>query len=903
MSSRSRGRRRLAVRGKSVFERRALAILASLAAGLVVARAGAQTAPQPVAAPPPHTAPAPLPQAASGTAANADDLVQLDFNDVELSVVIDTIARLTGTNFIYDDRVRGRVTIVSPTKIPVAQAYAVFESVLQVKGFTTVEGPGGSVKIIPIRDAKESSIDTVAAPVPTPNRDTFVTRLIPLHYIDADAITNSLKPLVSKDAAMVAYPPTNTVILTDSASNIRRVLSILEAIDVETYKEELALIKVNHADAGVLGQQLADVFGAEVSAAGEGGLRAGRPRPPQNPAQPQAPGGELQRERIRIITDSRTNSLIVLASRTRIEDIRKLVVKLDVPVSGGGRIHVYYLKYADSDDLADTLNSMLSGAPKLGGGGGGGIPGAAQAAQAQALRAAVTELAEGVTVTSDKPTNSLVIQASPEGYDTLRQVIEKLDIRRPQVLVEALIMEVDVTDANELGFNGVLRLINGPTDITLATVSDSVTQSQTGHPGLTSTAATAAAAAATGGASTFAAPLLANFFRDTRTVAGFDASGNPIHTGNGSIIQGLIRAAANTNGTNILSAPHILTSDNEEAEIKVGNNIPIISSRVQAATGGAVTAGNAVTTPLSTSVNVERQDIGITLRVTPSISEGDSLRLEIFQEITAINSSLIGVAGVGDPNQVGVPLSSRKVDNTVVVKDGETVVIGGLISDTYQDTINKVPWVGDIPFIGWFFKTATRSLQKQNLLVFLTPHIVREAIDLEKETIRKREEFRARSTQGLELSDQMMAEEREHRERAEAAGIPYPADTYRNPSRNVLLEHEKKYPLERMREIEQLQGARAEKQHQEEEAEKKGPRYMLLAAVYRDEAAARKKLTELLDAGFDATIVTRDEAGTLVFEIRVGPYEDLAAANRAAAVLRESYGLSPSVSVLSEAKP
>ncbi|HBZ72457.1 MAG TPA: hypothetical protein DEP35_23065, partial [Deltaproteobacteria bacterium] len=264
-------------------ERRALAILASLAAGLVVARAGAQTAPPPVAAPPPHTAPAPA--ASAGAASRADDLVQLDFNDVELSVVIDTIARLTGTNFIYDDRVRGRVTIVSPTKIPVAQAYAVFESVLQVKGFTTVEGPGGSVKIIPIRDAKESNIDTVAAPSPTPNRDTFVTRLIPLHYIDADAITNSLKPLISKDAAMVAYPPTNTVILTDSASNIRRVLSILEAIDVESYKEELAVIKINHADANVLGQQLADVYGAEVSSAGEGGLRGGRARPAQAPGQ------------------------------------------------------------------------------------------------------------------------------------------------------------------------------------------------------------------------------------------------------------------------------------------------------------------------------------------------------------------------------------------------------------------------------------------------------------------------------------------------------------------------------------------------------------------------------------------------------------------------------------------
>ncbi|HME70531.1 MAG TPA: type II secretion system secretin GspD [Myxococcota bacterium] len=900
-----------------MFERRVLAILASLAAGLMVARAGAQTAPQPVAAPPPRAAAAPplpaaappLPAAApplpaaSGAPPHADDLVQLDFNDVELAVVIDTIARLTGTNFIYDDRVRGRVTIVSPTKIPVAQAYAVFESVLQVKGFTTVEGPGGSVKIIPIRDAKESNINTVAAPSPTPNRDTFVTRLIPLHYIDAEAITNSLKPLVSKDAAMVAYAPTNTVILTDSASNIRRVLSILEAIDVETYKEELAVIKINHADATVLGQQLADVYGAEVSSAGEGGLRAGRVRQPQVPGQPQAQTGEAQREHIRIITDSRTNSLIVLASRDRIEDIRRLVERLDVPVTGGGRIHVYYLKYSNSDDMADTLNSMLSGAPKVGGGGGGGIPGAAQAAQAQALRAAVTELAEGVTVTSDAPTNSLVIQASQEGYDTLRQVIEKLDIRRPQVLVEALIMEVDVTDAQELGLNGVLQLFHGATNLTIASLSDSTSQSQTGSSGLTSTAAalgTAAAAGATGGASLLAAPLVTNFIQNTRTVAGFDANGNPIYTGNGSVIQSLIRASASTNGTNILSAPHILTSDNEEAEIKIGNNIPIISSRVQSA------AGITTTTPastLATSVNVERQDIGIDLKVTPSISEGESLRLDLYQEITAINTSLIGTAGVGDPNQVGVPLSSRKVSNTVVVADGQTVVIGGLISDIFNDTVTKVPWIGDIPFIGWFFKTTSRNLSKQNLLVFLTPHIVREAIDLEKETIRKREEFRARSTQGVQLSDQMMEEEKEHRERAEAAGIPYPEDTYRNPTRNVLLEHEKKYPLERMREIEQLQGEKAEKQKEAEEAEKKGPRYLLLAAVYRDEAAARKKLRELLDAGFDATIVTRDQAGTLVFEIRVGPYPDLAAANHAAAMLRESFGLSPSISVLTESKP
>ena len=177
------------------------------------------------------------------------ELVQLDFKDVELAVVIETIARITGQNFIYDDRVRGRVTIVSPSEVTVDQAFAVFESVLKIKGFTAVPGPGDVLKIVPVRDAKESSIETIKDNRPSPNRDSYVTRLVPLLYIDAEAITNTIKPLVSKDASMVAYAPTNTIILTDTEANIRRLLSILEAIDVKTYKEELAVIKIEFADA------------------------------------------------------------------------------------------------------------------------------------------------------------------------------------------------------------------------------------------------------------------------------------------------------------------------------------------------------------------------------------------------------------------------------------------------------------------------------------------------------------------------------------------------------------------------------------------------------------------------------------------------------------------------------
>src|SRR5262249_61606021 len=210
-----------------------------------------------------------------------DGLVSLDFNDVELGDVIKTIAKMTGKNFIYDDRVRGRVTIVSPSPVPVDQAYAVFESVLQVKGFTTITTPGGAIKIVPVREAKESSVETVNSGARPPDRDRYVTRLIPLHYIDAGSIVNTLKPLVSKHAAMAAYPPTNTVILTESASNIRRLIDILESIDVETYKEELAVIQVQYADANTLADQVSEIYGAEVTTTGGN---------PNQPGQPQRPG-------------------------------------------------------------------------------------------------------------------------------------------------------------------------------------------------------------------------------------------------------------------------------------------------------------------------------------------------------------------------------------------------------------------------------------------------------------------------------------------------------------------------------------------------------------------------------------------------------------------------------------
>jgi general secretion pathway protein D len=663
---------------------------------------------------------------------------------------------------------------------------------------------------------------------------------------------------------MAAYAPTNTVILTESASNIRRLIAILESIDIETYKEELAVIRVEFADASTMAEQISQIFGAEVATAAAPPRRAARARRAATQPAAAAPGKPAALGKVRILTDERTNSLIVMAPKTQLEEVRRLVRKLDVPVSGGGRIHVYYLQHADAEELAQTLGSMITGraAPAP------GAPQAAGAGQAQALRAQVAGLAEGISVTADPATNSLVIQASQEGFNTIAAVIEKLDVPRPQVLVEALIMEVDVSANEELGFSGLVRIMAGDTKFAIALGSD------------------AATAAFLGGDAETAAKLLEEFgpAEGIPFLGGFENSLGD--SDDSSTIQGIIRATASDSGTNIISAPHILTSDNEEAEIRIGDNIPIVSSRVEAATGSV--------TGLSTSVNVERQDIGVTLRVTPQITEGDTLRMDIFQEITALNPGLTIATSLAAAD-TGVALSNRRIENTVVVADGETVVIGGLISDDYTDEVTKVPWLGDIPFLGWAFKTTKRTLTKKNLLVFLTPHIVRSGSELEAETIRKRQEFTDSAHQALDLSEREQSYERKQMKEAEKTGEPYDPGYGLNPVRHAILDHEARYPLERMQEIE-----RAERELRERKAAESveaRPLYYVQAGVFTEEERAVETLTTLVDLGYDGALLSGERGGRLVYEVRIGPYEQLEEAQSAIDVLERSQGLNPSVLV------
>ncbi|MCH7868443.1 MAG: type II secretion system secretin GspD [Myxococcales bacterium] len=771
--------------------------------------------------------------------------VRIDFDNVSITVIIDAISRLTGKNFIYDDRVRGKVTIISPSAVTLAEAWAVFESVLKIKGFTAIPGPAGVFKIVPVRDAKESNIETIIDGGESANRDQYVTRMIPLYFIDATAITNTLKPLISKDAAVVVFGPTNTIILTDTKANIRRILGILEALDVETHKQELAVIRVLYADADTLGRQITDIYGGQTTGGSSTASSARSERSSRRKSSSKTSGTvglqTAQRGEIRIITESRTNSLLVLASRSQIGEIRDLIHKLDVPVVGGGKIHVYYLKHADAQEMAKTLNDLVSGSG--GGRSGGGRTGKAGAAP-QALRSVVTPLAEGqIRLSADPATNSLVIQASKEAYETLIQVIEKLDIPRPQVLVEALIMEVDITDDFELGFNFGYRILNSDIDVEFS-----------GQDAI----------------STLANPL-ALLLKSTITT---NEDGTE---SKGKSFRASMQAAAKANRIKILSSPHILTSDNEEAEIIIGDNIPIITSRVSSAAGSNISG-------LSSSVNIERRDIGVTLRVTPQISDGNTLRLQIFQEITEVNDALSAtVAGNTEDGttDVGVALSNRRVQNTVVIADGDTVVIGGLIGEVSGSQVNKVPFLGDIPVLGWLFKSTTEKVRRTNLIIMLTVHIIRNPADLESESIYRRGDF----THAINVTEEI---ERMAQDVIEGSDHIVP----RSQVEEHLLDHTLRYPFERLEEIEQEQRQARAAELQRRADELRGPRYMIHAVVSQHDRAA-PKLTEILDLGYEAKLVSSSGVDGVVLELQVGPFGTLHEAESALTILHRSMHLDP----------
>lgn len=606
-----------------------------------------------------------------------DELVYLNATDVDIKDMIKQISKATGTNFLLDDKLRGKVTIISEKPMTKDMAYQAFLSALEVMGYTIVKSPAGLVKVVATKDALTEPIDLYKDQ--SPDTDRFITRIIQVKNISANDLSSVVKGLVSKEGNMFAYPATNSLIITDSGSNIDRILKIIKELDQEGPQEVIEIVPILNADAGDVTEKILALFEQE---AGRGGA-ASRVR---NRGRGAAEELEDTPNISKVISDERTNSVIILGSKRSIAKVRALIARLDTAVSGSeGTIHVYYLKHAVAKDLAEVLSSFVGGGSKdsktkKSGGGAAAPQTGANAGAASA------QLEGGVKVTADDGTNSLVITASPKDYQTLMdEVISKLDIPRRQVYLEAVIMELSVNKNRTIGVNGNFGSIFNLADSSFTGFGSIL-------PITPTTLSNIAGAQGGLGAGMFSNKTI-DFTVGDKTVKL-------------PAVSAILQALQTDSNVNVLSTPSILTLDNEEASIQVGSEVPV-KSGTSIASGGIQ------------NFNVTREDTGIILKITPQISESDTVRLKIEQEIS----------GIEGENEDGPIFSKKNVDTVVVANDKQTIVIGGLIDDTSKVTSKKVPYLGDVPVLGNLFKTKSTEKAKHNIIVFITPYIIRDRSD------------------------------------------------------------------------------------------------------------------------------------------------------------------------------
>ena len=599
----------------------------------------------------------------AATRPSGPDLVTLNFVNADIEGVVKAVSEITGKNFVLDPRVKGTVNIVSAKPMSRALVYQVFLSAIRLQGFAVVE-ERGMVMIVPEADAKVHRSPTLGPQErPRAGGDTIQTQVFKLQHESAAQIVAVLRPLITPNNSITAYQNNNTLVVTDYASNLQRIDKIIASID-RPHDSDSIIIPLQHASALDVAQTVNRLLA--------------------EPTQATDPT-----HRFTVAADARSNSVLARASDpSRLSRVRQLVAMLDSPTSAGGNIHVIYLKNAQAVKMAEILRAMHTGesAPSR----PAATPPTVPLGQAQTPAPAQSaSLAPGI-IQADAATNSIIIIAPDAIYNNLRAAVEKLDVRRAQVYVEALIAEVTAEKAAEFGIQW--QSLGG--------------LGRTGTEAFGGTNFSGTAAAST-------------------NIIGL--SGNPITAGRGlniGVVKGtitlpggaqilnlglLVRALEADSNANILSTPTLLTLDNEEAKIVIGKNVPFVTGSY------AVSAAATTPTPFQT---VERKDVGLTLRIRPQISEGGAVRLQIYQEVSNIQDST---------NASGVITNKRSVESTVLVDDGQIVVIGGLIQDSVKDGLEKIPGLGDLPLIGGLFKYNTRSRSKTNLMVFLRPTLLRSA--------------------------------------------------------------------------------------------------------------------------------------------------------------------------------
>lgn len=610
-------------------------------------------------------------------AAQADDemLITLDFQNVEMVDMINTISELTGKNFIYDESVRGKVSILSPQPVSLDEAYRLFLTVLRVKGFTVVP-TGQALKIVSLASAREETMPIVEG---RGLGDQYITRILELKNLDATvAVETILRPLMPKTSYVVAHQATNAIVITDTADNIQRLSRLLSTLDRTWDNDRIELVILEHAEVEDTAAMLMQLLEGSDSSGGAPARRAAR--------QPQQMGGK--RVSGQVVPYERTNTLMLQGENAFIERARELIAQLDVPAEGRrSGVHVFYLEHAEAEPLAETINSIVSGAAR------------ATTAVRQPEEQQAEEILKNVTVTADKPTNSLIVNATAEEYDNVKRLIDQLDIKRKQVFVEALIMELSMDAIQELGASLQGALDMGSDSVVIGGLGGAGRSPQAGSlVGEEGQVVSVLQQAVTG-------IMVGGLFNPITTVINGETVTIPA-------VSALINLSQTDSDVNVLSAPRLLTSDNEEAEIIVGENVPIITSRSESSGGNLVSA-------------VERQDAALILRFTPQITAGDLVRMQIHQEIS----------GVKDTNDnIGPTLTKTLLRNSIVARDGETVVLGGLFKNTLDTTVRKVPLLGDVPVLGWLFKSKSETEKKTSLLIFITPRVIRESEDLARLT-------------------------------------------------------------------------------------------------------------------------------------------------------------------------
>jgi general secretion pathway protein D len=592
-----------------------------------------------------------------------------NYKDADLSQIIQAVSEVTGKNFIIDPRVNAKVTMLSATPMSPAAFYEAFLSVLQVYGYVAV--PAGKViKIIPNTDARQLPSIDLPNDVSS-SSDEIVTQIITLNNISAAQLVPLLRPLIPQYGHLAAYPGGNMLIISDRASNVSRIVRIVQRMD-ESGDEPVELIPLHNASAAEVVRTINSLNQGTQGAEGGGAM-------------------------VKVVADERTNSVLLTGERSARLRIKALIVDMDTPLSTGGDTQVRYLRYADAEKIADKLKGQATASAKAQGGPPPAAAGAAGGANVDA----------SVTLWADVATNALIITAPPKIMKSLMAVIDKLDIRRAQVKVEAIIAEIDVNKSANIG---VQWLLDG---------GNSYGYGVTNLPGSGTSIVDLAAAVlgATGslnntttttGTTTTTTPTISS--STVGTGATFAVGRYNSNTGKG--FAALIQAIRSDGSSNIISTPSLITMNNEEAEVKVTQEIPLITGSYSSSTASV----NGTTSPFTT---IQREEVGTILKVTPHINEGNSVQLKIEQEDSSPGAKLADSADIST--------NKRSIKTTVLIEDGGVIVLGGLMSDSVTESEDRVPGLGAIPLLGNLFKSRSGSRQKKNLVVFIRPNILRDA--------------------------------------------------------------------------------------------------------------------------------------------------------------------------------